>query len=87
MTPEQISNLVYLYVNAPKMQEAIDSLETLDLDRTKLKKAFNATQKELNKMIKKLYTDIGEEEESQLRDLTTAYEQSIEHFKNEIKNG
>ena len=79
--------MIYLYVNAPKMQEAIDSLDSLNLDRTKLKKAFDNMQKELSKVINHMYDGISEEEESELRDLTMAYEQSIEHFKNEILNG
>ena len=88
MTPEQKSDLLFLFILAPKMQESLDNIQlNKDINKFKLKATINNLHTELDKVVKLLYKGISEEEEQQLRDLTTYYENSLKWYKRDLKRG
>lgn len=87
MTNDQKADLIFVHVLATKYQESLDNIElNKQINKHLLKSAIKNLQRELEKVIKVLYTDIEEEEEKQLRDLTLAIDQGLEEFKKSLKN-
>ena len=88
MTSDQKADLLFLFILAPKMQESLDNIQlNKEINRFKLKATINNLQLELEKVVKVLYTNISEEEEQELRDLTTCYENRLKNYKRELKRG
>lgn len=82
MSPSQKADLVFFHVLAPKMQEALDNIElNPNINKSLIKVAIRNLQKKLSNIISSMYKGITEEEEEQLRDLTSAIDLGLEEFK------
>jgi len=86
MTNQQKADLIFIHVLAPKFQEALDNVSlNKDIYKQEFKASINALNRHLERVIALTYKDINEEEEAQLRALTSAIDEGLESFKSSIK--